>query len=77
MRNYRIKNKCGEGYIVQERMLLFFWCTIQETSIDGFSFVDKVFGTIKEARDYIFELKESKKESKRKCREAKYIEYIK
>jgi len=69
MKKYRIRNYYTSGYIVQERMLLFSWYTLMD---NHFLRTKKVFDTIEDAKDYIKEIIERKKELKK----AKYIEYV-
>lgn len=69
MKKYRIKNYYNQGYIVQERTLIFVWYTFLENRLHGGY---KLFSTIEEAKDYIKERKKRDIEIKK----AKHIEYV-
>lgn len=69
MKKYRIRNYYTSGYIVQERIFLISWYTLT----DSHHFrTPKVFDKIEDAKAYIKENIERKKELKK----AQYIEYV-
>ena len=73
MKRYRIKNYNRSGYIVQERILLFFWHTLQDSNIKyPLLFFNKIFDTIEDAKDHIKEMKLREQEFKK----AKHTEYV-
>ena len=75
MKKYRIKNRNPNGYIVQERQLLFFWYTCISTRFSNSIFLGyhkKTFLTIEEAREYVKDLKMIEK----KYNTPKYTEYL-
>ena len=69
MKKYRIRNYYTSGYIVQERMFLISWYTLTDSHDYR---TPKVFDKIEDAKAYIKENIERKKELKK----VKYIEYV-
>lgn len=69
MKKYRIRNYGTNGYVVQERTILFFWFPLTDRGLYG---MPKVFKNVDNARDFV----KKKVQKKKLLKKSKYVEYL-